>query len=289
MRARWLAWVVAFVSLAAPALAQENSRDGREQTTMEMPAPGRTQELTLRDGSRLFGRVIAIESDRITFQTVAGAEVFVRRADIANLKLAEGTVVHEEFIPADPNATRLLFGPTARSLKRGEGYVGVYEFAIPFVQVGLTDRISIGAGTPLLFGGRGKRPFWFTPKVQVYGGRQAKVAVGLLHLTAGAGENVGIAYGVATLGTADSAVSIGMGYAYATGEGASPVAMIGAERRLHRRVKFVTENYVWRNAGLVTGGLRFIGDRLSADLGLVVPLGAGELLAFPVMNFVWAF
>jgi hypothetical protein len=53
-------------------------------------------------------------------------------------------------------------------LARGQTYLGVYEFLMPFVQIGVTDRVSIGGGTPLLFGfDDGDRPFWITPKVQI--------------------------------------------------------------------------------------------------------------------------
>jgi hypothetical protein len=66
--------------------------------------------------------------------------------------------------------------------------------------------------------------------------------------------------------------------------------MVGAERTLRRGVKFITENYVWSGGdGIVSGAIRFYGDRLSADLGFAVPVGMGELFAFPVVNFVWAF
>jgi len=66
--------------------------------------------------------------------------------------------------------------------------------------------------------------------------------------------------------------------------------MIGGERQASRRMSFVTENYLWKGGeGVLTGGVRFFGERLSADLGLAVPLGAGELFAFPVVNFVYVF
>ena len=32
-----------------------------------------------------------------------------------------------------------------------------------------------------------------------------------------------------------------------------------------------------------------MGDRLSADLGLVAPVGADEAIVFPIVNFVWVF
>lgn len=102
---------------------------------------------------------------------------------------------------------------------------------------------------------------------------------------------MGIAYGVTTVGDEDSAVTIGAGYAYETGDGGGgAVVMVGGEHRIHRRLKFITENYLWKGgSGLVSGGVRFIGDRLSADLGLVVPITDDGFFAFPIVNFVWAF
>ena len=49
------------------------------------------------------------------------------------------------------------------------------------------------------------------------------------------------------------------------------------------------ELFVERWRGRAHRGVRFFGERLSADLGLAVPLGAGELFAFPVVNFVYVF
>ena len=64
---------------------------------------------------------------------------------------------------------------------------------------------------------------------------------------------------------------------------------LGGERRLNRRVKLVTENYHVGGVTLASGGFRFLGESLSADLGLVVPLGEDEIFAFPIVNFVWKF
>jgi hypothetical protein len=85
---------------------------------------------------------------------------------------------------------------------------------------------------------------------------------------------------------------VGVGWAYANtnrnDEGAV-VAMLGGERRISPRVKLITENYVFNGGGILSGGIRFLGDSLSADLGLFVPLGAGEVIALPIVNFVWKF
>ena len=126
-----------------------------------------TQEIRLRDGTSAIGRVDAVDGQRVTFRTLAGATLTIDAADIVSLATVEGRASGTEFWKDDPNPTRLFFGPTGRQLKRGDVYLGVYDIFIPFVQVGVTDRFSIGGGTPLVFGGGGDRPFWLTPKFTV--------------------------------------------------------------------------------------------------------------------------
>jgi hypothetical protein len=211
----------------------------------------------------------------------------VPRLEIADLRGVGGRIVAGEFQQIDPHNTRLMFAPTARSLRRGEGYFGLHQVFLPFVQVGVTDRISFGGGTPLLFFRDGPHPFWLTPKVQLASTDTAAVAAGLIHITA-LDRDPGIAYGVTTLGPVDRAVSLGLGYAYA-GDDRSAIVMIGGEYRSSRRIKWITENWVWRGGdGFLSGGLRFIGERLSADVSLVAPL-AEETFVMPVVSFAWHF
>ena len=247
-------------------------------------------ELTLKDGSRLYGTIEQENDTSIVFRSVAGVVITAPRADLQSLRTVIGTLTDGEFWPGDPNATRLFFGPTARSLPKGRTYFGVYEFLMPFVQVGVTDRFSIGGGTPLVFGfDEGERPFWITPKLQVLDRGRTQVAVGGFHAFVD-GENAGIAYGVVTTGRTDASITAGAGYGYSSGGGHGAIVMIGGERRASRHLAFVTENYIWKGGqGIVTGGVRFFGERLSADVGLAVPLGAGERFALPVVNFVYLF
>jgi hypothetical protein len=129
-------------------------------------------------------------------------------------------------------------------------------------------------------------------------------------------SRVGLAYAVATTGTDDNAVSIGAGWAYAryrdddasacpvgppgmrvpcpseetTKVVGSPVVMIGGERRLSRHVKIISENYAFEGGGVVSIGVRFLGERLSADLGVFAPVTVEEdLVLAPIVNFVWTF
>ena len=101
-----------------------------------------------------------------------------------------------------------------------------------------------------------------------------------------------IAYAVTTYGGMDDAVTGGLGYAYARytkNSHATAIGMIGGEHRLGRRLKFITENYVWHDGGIVSVGFRFLGERLSADVGVFAPIVGDTALAAPVVNFVWKF
>lgn len=278
-RALLIAWVVVLA-------ASGSLEAGQEQ-------PG-TQQVRLRDGSVLFGTVEVSGDDHIVFRTIGGAEIRIARDSIVSIAPATGDVVAGEFRPADPNATRLLFAPTGRALKRGDGYFGVYEFVMPFVQVGLTDRISIGGGTPLLFGvDESERPFWVTPKVQIVNGRRVQAAAGVMHIVAPKVGSLGIAYGVVTTGSPDASLTIGVGAGYRRDEGdngSTAIVMIGGERGLRRGIKFITENYLWTGGdGILSGGIRFFGDRLSADVALFAPIGIDDLIVLPLVNVVWTF
>jgi hypothetical protein len=289
-RAAYLTLALALAFTPGEAAAgQPPSQSG---TAIALTPAGVTDELSLRDGTRAYGRVEKVDGGLVTFRTTAGATLEVQAADIVSVHPVSGTVSGGEFRRADPNPTRLFFGPTARSLKQGTGYAGVYEIILPFVQVGITDRISFGAGTPLIFGDGGAHPFWITPKVQVYSGGAAQVSVGVMHFLNVGDGNLGIAYVVATRGSTDSAVTGGVGYAYDRtydSKNGAPVAMIGGEHRVTRGMKVMTENYIFNGGGILTGGVRWMGEHFSADLALVVPTDRGSTVSFPLVNVVSSF
>ena len=247
-------------------------------------------EMVLRDGSRLFGTVVSQDDSQVVLQTQAGTIVTAKRDEIASLEQVSMHMIDGRFIPSDPNATRLFFGPTGRSLAKGTTYLGVYEFLMPFVQVGVTDRLSIGGGTPLVFGLQGGgRPFWVTPKLQLVNTADTQLAVGAFHVFDSNGDG-GVGYMVGTHGGADASVTVGAGLAYGSGGSRSGVLMAGGERQVRRNMKLMTENYVWKDGnGVASAGVRFFSDRLSADLAIAVPIGADGLFAFPVVNFVYVF
>src|SRR5688500_7174978 len=78
-----------------------------------------THELRLRDGSRAYGRIEKVTDTEVVFQTASGVLLTASAEQIVSLRKVEGQVRNGEFQPADPNNTRLFFGPTGRSLPKG--------------------------------------------------------------------------------------------------------------------------------------------------------------------------
>ena len=265
----------------APSSAQTPPPDGRAELF----------ELVLKDGSRIYGSIVSETDAEVVFKSQSGATVTARRQDIVSLKQVKGRIEKGVFLRTDLHRSRLFFAPTGRSLEKGQVSVGVFQFLAPFVQVGVTDRFSLGGGTPLIFGiDEEYRPFWITPKFKVYDSPKTQVSVGLLQLFNLDNDNAGIAYGVGTFGDSDNAGTVGIGYGYDGSGGRTVIVMGGAEGRVRSNLKLITENYLWKNGdGIISGGVRFLGERLSADLALAVPIGIGDFFAFPVVNFVYVF
>lgn len=278
-------------------------------------------EIQLRDGSTLIARVEAVDGDRIVLRTQSGTRVEVDRAQIRSVSPLRGELRNGELWRPDPNRTRLFFGPTGRSLRQGEGYVGAFELLFPFVAVGITDRVTLAGGTPILTGAMGE-VMYLAPKVQLLSTPRAQVSTGVLaffNLSAERDETdvVGIAFGAGTWGSDDRAVTLGAGWGFAGSDVQNrPAFLVGGETRVSSRIKLISENYLisYENEvndpvttpdpnpqlrarveverlGLLSAGVRFFGDRLAGDLGLGMGIGAGEgvFCCVPLVNVVYNF
>jgi hypothetical protein len=284
------------VAVTTPASAQtaQTAQTVSTDTTATL-----LHEIRMQDGSRLYVRIIGESADTLTVETAGGLRMELPRSRIAAMSAARGRVVDGQFWRDDPNHTRLLFTPTARALGRGEGYVSSFMLFFPFVAVGVTDRFTIAGGTPLLPGAMGE-VIYLAPKLTVLSQPGIDLAVGIasvIGLRQDAGESVGVLYGAGTFGDRDNAFTAGAGWGYEWGRNGGdmsdhPALMLGAETRVGRSLKLVSENWVFggARAGMLSGGLRFIGENLTADLGLGLLLFDGEAACcLPLVNFVYNF
>ena len=261
------------------------------QTPPDLPDPSDTlYEIRLGDGSVLFARIAELDQARVVLVTAGGARLEIDRSQIRELRPARGRVSGGEYWSEDPGATRLFFTATGRSLSQGESYIGTYVIVLPFAAVGLTDRITIAAGAPVLFGEL--EPFYVGPKVQVLRQPNVQASLGTLAFFFD-DEVVGIAYGVGTFGDTDRALSAGLGFFYSGDEVVNePAFMFGGEARVSRRIKLITENYVLPEAVgvILSGGIRVIGDRFNTEVGILGAATGDETgCCVPLINFSYSF
>ena len=284
----YLAFAVALISAPTTSHAQDTPTTRAQLRIVDST---KIQLITLRDGSSLVGRIVAVRGDTVDFDMSVG-RVPILVGDIRELKeSAVGTMHDGEYWAANPNATRLFFAPSGQILKKGEGYFADYELFFPGFAYGVTDNISVGGGVSLIPSSFDNQVYYFTPKIGASFGDQIHLAAGLLFAGTKDGTG-GIGYGAGTFGDGDGSVTVGVGYGFAGGDIENkPVAMLGGEKRISRRVALVTENYLLptsENNLVYSFGLRFIGEKLTTDLALFNVAGSG-IIGLPYVDFVFRF
>ena len=291
MRLRLFFSLAMLVTAGASATAQQPVPAG----PVLVPADsGVRQRLVLRDGSELIGRILSIGDSTVQFDGTIGV-MTIRSETILKVTSEQGGAYRNgQYYFPNPNSTRLIFAPTARMLKRGEGYFSDYWIFFPGISVGLTDFVSLGGGMSI-FPEASSQVMYFTPKVGILQSPKVNFAVGALIASVpfdSDDNNAGILYGVGTWGDVDNSFTAGLGYGYTNGDLASnPAVLIGGESRLSPRVSFVTENYLLPGGFLILGaGVRFMGRGMAFDLALTSFNGDGEnFCCVPFVGFVYNF
>ncbi|HEX6373593.1 MAG TPA: hypothetical protein VF006_32000 [Longimicrobium sp.] len=263
---------------------------------VDSAAVSRDSLYTIRvtDGSLLYGRIVEDTGAAITVLTQAGVRVRLERQQIVSITPMDARVVQGRVWPRDPNHTRLFFGPTGRAVGAGRGYLGVYEVFFPFLTYGVSNGLSLSVGTPIIPDAIGE--FWyFAPKLTVVETETMALATGVLAIAV-EDETAGIVYGAGTFGGADRAVTAGVGWGFSDGDlHNQAVLMVGGELRTGPGTKLISENYLIPGADggegtLLSGGIRFFGERLSADLGIAIaPTDCTGECWLPLVNFVYSF
>lgn len=276
---------VLLVSVALAGLAVGAPIQGAAQTPVDTT---RVVEVTLVDGSTVRGRILS-DGDPLRIRLARGDVLEVARARVRSVTEAEGALVEGEYWPEDPNRTSLFVGPTARTLERGRGYLGVYELFFPLAGVGLSDHVTLAAGAPILGDLLEEGLFYIAPKIRFPGtGPNLDVAVGGLAFLAG-DDHLGVLYGVMTAGNRDRSVTVAALVPWYDREwGDQPFVMVGFEARTSKSIKLMSENYISADAVLVTFGPRFFSERLSADVGVAVAGEGGFETIFPIVNFMYS-
>ena len=237
---------------------------------------GQSYNVEVLSGTSVLGVLTAATAEELTFQTKDFGLLVVKRVSIKQLTLLTPEQARRGF-DYQGNGSRLLFAPTARNLRRGEGTVQTIDILLLGVNYGITDNISMGALFTWIPALGADNFFALTPKVSVPVSERVHLGGGAL-LFFQKGTSFTLAYANSTYGSADDNVTAGVGYAFVKGNSVStPVFLVGGATRVSRRVSLLNETYILNvsdRSEKVTfiggiAGVRVAGQRLSGSLGLM--------------------
>ena len=291
--------------LLALAIALSFVMNSRSASSAEpvpvIPQSGQIQIVTTEEGSTLVGSIIRIGEAEIEYRTDVGV-ITIPRSKIKSIRTLPADAIHGgEYMFPDPNRTRLLFAPTGRMLRKGEGYFADYYIFFPTVNYGITNRVSLGGGMTLFPTGSLKdQVYFFTPKFGIRQSDRVNIAAGALVIGFPGLEDddedapvVSVLYGVGTWGRPDRHITMGLGYGMVDTELADrPLVVLGGEYRLTRRTALVSENWMMPGVDnvLVSYGVRLFTENLSVDLALLNTVGEDSIFpGIPYVDFVWNF
>ncbi|MBF9238422.1 hypothetical protein I2I05_13535 [Hymenobacter sp. BT683] len=277
------------VPMAAPVQSQNGAPEpGAAVPSMEKSVKpnaipeilGRTYSVELVTGTSFMGVLRGATAKELEFETKDLGVLHVQRINIKRLELLTGDQARKGYSDVG-NGTRMLFAPTARNLRRGEGYV--QDILVYFIgaNYGITDNISLGVLVPVLPFIAGTA-FALTPKVSFPVTEKFSVGAGALYARISAfGESAGggIGYGLGTYGTADNNLTFGLGYGFTdSGEtSSSPVVVLGGAKRISNYVSLINETYIFDGGVLGLVGGRYHVRRLSASLGFAYGTDVGGI------------
>jgi hypothetical protein len=224
--------------------------------------------------------------------------------------LEKGTKIY--WFP-NPNDTRHFFAPTARPLGQGNGYLQDIGVLIGGANYGITDNLSVGFMASLIpFIDVTQQLLAFTPKVGFNINDNFSIGGGAVYLSGAGLAQMGVIYGVTTIGNTDTNLSLAVGGALGNisrGGALKPIkeqdiitganafiGMVGGMHRIFETVSIVSENWIvhdsvsQKNTFMFSYGFRFFSENSSWDLGIVYPMiPTISTFPLPYVDFVWDF
>ena len=270
----------------------------------------------LKDGTQLRGLLLSESPVGIRIRTDNLGEMIVTRDKIERVeKNTDGIYRNGQYWFPNPHSTRYFFAPSALPLSKGEGYYQNAYIFVNSVSVGVTDHFTMGGGFVLNPTFQDWQVVFLTPKISFPSQSNVTFSIGAIGVgvfnrryeydqqTGESRKNgfetniAGIGYGTLTVGNAERNGSVGLGWGFANEDiGPAPVINLSYMTRVGRKLGLVTENWIIiprhssDAAAVLSGGLRFFGEKMSVDLALLVPTASGiGFVAIPYVDFVVLF
>jgi hypothetical protein len=260
-------------------------------------------KIDLLDGTRLTGTIISENDSVLVLKLHDLGELKIRKDKIDKMiPLNAPPELWKSFWFKNPNATRLLFAPTAIPLKKGEGYYQNIYIVGNMFNYGVMDNFSIGGGFDFITmftrnGGDWNPLLNFNAKTGVKVHDNVHIGAGGLYITQLNDFSAGIAYALGTFGSYNSNFTSGLGWGFVDGTfEKKPFIMLGGMVRCSEKVWFISENWIAPVDGdqyyfVVSYGVRFSGKKMCVDLAFInsKDIFEGIVIGIPYVDFVIKF
>jgi hypothetical protein len=239
----------------------------------------------LMDESSISGKIIQVLDKEVVIETNYLDEITIRKNKILEIIFlqSDGKQLNTYWLP-NPHDSRHYFAPTARNMKKGEGYFQDIYLVIASVNYAFTNYFTMGGGMSIVPGiGFNQQAYFVNPKLGFEINKNVHLGGGFIYANIGENDsyeifdsitipvvlngqtigdttivhsldwedklirhNAGILYGVGTYGNRENNLTLGLGYAYLDDDFLKhPVIMIGGMARISRRTAFISENWVF--------------------------------------------
>ena len=172
-----------------------------------------------RDGTTIIGTFVKDEVGNIYISELDGKETYIPRVMVAQIhELTDDNFKNGEYWFPNLHDSRYFFSPSAFGLEQGEGYFGHSYFVMWQAQYGITDELSIGAGTTLLgIPGTVNAKYSFNVKADLNAALGWFWVGDLFGYTDGSMSSlINMPYAVVTKGSKENNITLGAAYNLAT-------------------------------------------------------------------------
>jgi hypothetical protein len=254
----------AFMLIASPILSQD------KQPANQL----KKYSVTLKDGTVMQGTLQSENADEIVLVTENVGTVTIKRDKIKSLVLLDSRNYKGGKLWFENPGYSRYFLSSGIQLKKGDGYYQNVDLAINTVNYGITSFFSIGGGVELYSTLSGHPIFLLMPKLGFKLGESLWLGGNLLYVNgfSGLGDfgGAGLGFGTLTYGNLNNNISVGAGWGYwDLNWSDKPVFTVSGMARVSRRIGFVTENWIVPDYIIFSYGIRFIGEKIAVDIGLL--------------------
>lgn len=245
--------------------------------------------VTMKNGDEYTVVITQRDSVQLTI-TSNGVEI---RLNVQQIKKTEYYDTNEEFTYPNPHPSRYFFCPSAIPLASGTGYYRNLMLTTISVFFGIGNHFTLGIGMELISSLFGRPTFFISPKWATKVAKNFHLgfgALGIALLNRSFGNRMnGIGFALATYGTNDDHMTMGIGITNRAGEfGKNPAFTFSGQVRAGNNIGIMTENYFFISENqknyLGIYGVRLMSRKNAFDIGLLVSKDISQII--PALPFV---